>query len=143
MRIIKLSKEVSGFENIEACKSYFKYVLPWQKLRFNIVGDGLHIAQNKLDHDEIVLFSYDGNCIAVGKVENLIVEKNKSIAIQLQEKKLKVFESHFPLKELEDRLRKVGYVSAVTNTQGWNILKDKHEEAALKFIIKKDWEDYL
>ena len=67
MRIIKLSKDVWGFETLGGCKAFFTHVLPWEKNRFNIVGEGFHIAPDGLDKEELVVFSYDGSLVCIAK----------------------------------------------------------------------------
>ena len=143
MRLVKLSKEVFGFETAEACIAYFKYVLPWQKYRFNIVGEGSHIAPSKLNEDETVIFSYSGRIIAIAKVEEIIIENQRVVAIIFVENKVKVFDKDISLDDLETKLSRIGYSKAITNAQGWNIFEDKFEKEAIKFLINIEWEDYL
>lgn len=77
MRIVKLSKDVYGFDNINACLAYFEHVLPWQKYVFNIIGDGHHIGVNKTKPNEVVLFSYIGDIVCMARIIDVNEDNGK------------------------------------------------------------------
>lgn len=143
MRLIKLSKDVFGFETVEACIAYFKHVLPWQKYQFNIVGEGSHISPSKFDENETIVFSYRGRIIAIGIAEDSIIEDQKVTAILLDGSKLKFFDKIINLGDLETKLAVKGYDKAITNSQGWNILDGKFEKETIEFLMKAEWADFL
>ncbi len=143
MRIVKLSKEVWGFETLGGCLAFFKHVLPWEKNRFDIAGEGAHIAVDGLKEEELIVFSYDGNLVCIAKVKDTIQENNKVKSIRLLGGTIKVLENPPKLKALEDKLHSVGYAKNLVATQGWNILEKKFEKAAVEFLRDKDWELYL
>jgi hypothetical protein len=142
MRIIKLSKEVNGFESLGGCRAFFTHVLPWEKYTFYIAGEGSHIAPDGLDEKELVVFSYDGNLVCIAKAERIILEKEKTKSIKLIDKTLKVLENPPRLQELEEKLHAIGYTKNLVSTQGWNILDGKFEKETVKFLRDKDWELY-
>lgn len=143
MRIIKLSHEVYGFDTVEACIAYFKHVLPWQKFRFNIVGEGSHISSSNIDKDDTIVFSYRGRIIAIGIAEEPIKKYQKVVAIILDGSKLKIFDKTVNLSDLETKLNAKGYDKAITNSQGWNILEGKYEKETIEFLMKADWADFV
>ena len=143
MRLIKLSKDVYGFDTVEACIAYFKHVLPWQKYRFNIVGEGSHISSSNLDKNETIVFSYRGIIIAIGIAENPIIEDRRVVAIILDGSKLKIFDKTIYMSDIEKRLIAKGYDKAITNSQGWNILEGKFEKETIEFLMKADWADFV
>lgn len=143
MRIIKLSKEVFGFDTLGGCQAFFTHVLPWGKYIFGIAGGGAHIAPDGLDKDELVVFSYDGNLVCIAKVEGIILENNKVKSIKLVDGTLRVLKNPSSLQELEDKLHAIGYTKNLVSTQGWNILDGKFEKETVNFLRDKDWENYV
>lgn len=143
MRLIKLSKDVYGFDTVEACIAYFKHVLPWQKFRFNIVGEGNHISSSNFDKNETIVFSYRGRIIAIGIAEKPIIEDQRVDAIILDGSKLKIFDKVINLGDLETKLNAKGYDKAIINSQGWNILEGKFEKETIDFLMKAEWADFV
>lgn len=144
MRIVKLSKEVFGFDTKDGCIAYFKHVLPWQKERFNIMGEGHHIAPDGLKSNEIVVFSYDGNIVCIARTDHIKVEPNKKrvVAIILKEGTRRVFNDPPSLQSLEDVLLAQGMTSKLVKSQGWNIIDVNLEKAVIQFLAKHDWKQY-
>jgi hypothetical protein len=144
MRIIKLSKDVFGFDNMEGCIAYFRHVLPWQKLIFNIMGEGAHIAPNSLIEGEKIIFSYDGNIVAIAKNERLILDKNNKVkSIKLLDGSLRVFNNPGKIGALEKHLHNIGYSKNIVSAQGWNRIDGVFEKETLMFIRDMDWSYYL
>ena len=67
MRIVKLSKDLFGFDTNGACKAYLKDVLPWTGGNFHFAGNGNKIALDKFSEGENILFSHDGSIVAIVK----------------------------------------------------------------------------
>jgi hypothetical protein len=144
LRIIKLSNEVYGFDTVEACSAYFLHVLPWQKYRFNIVGEGYHLSSEKVSIGETLVFSYKGKIITVAKVRNVDTDDSKTvIAVNLQEDSLKILFKTVDLKELESVLKSEGYNKAITSAQGWNIITGNLEKKVIEIIMRNEWHDFL
>lgn len=143
MRIIKLSKEVWGFDTLGGCQAFFTHVLPWEKNRFEIVGEGVHIASDGLDGKELVVFSYDGNLVCIARAEEIVLDSNKVKSIKLIDGTVRVLSKPPKLKELEKKLHSAGYTKNIVATQGWNILEGKYEKVAVEFLRDTDWEVYL
>lgn len=143
MRLVKLSKDVFGFDTMDGCKAYFDHVLPWQKERFNIMGEGHHIAPGGVKPNEIVLFSYDGNIVCIARNEELKENsKKKVIAIILKEGTRRVFNNPPSLQELENVLASQGYTPKLVQSQGWNIIEQGFEKIVIEFLAKHDWKQY-
>ncbi len=143
MRIVKMSGEVFGFDDIDACKAYFESVLPWQKGIFNFAGEGNKIAKDKLNKDENVLFAYNGVLIAIAKAKDLILNKDNRVrGIEIDLNTLKIFKENISTFDLENELKKYGYSETIYKTQGWNILDKNIETKAIEFIKNKEWEIY-
>ena len=144
MRIVKLSKEVFGFDTKDGCIAYFQHVLPWQKERFNIMGEGHHIAPDGLKSNEIVVFSYDGNIVCIARTDNIMVDpsKKKVVAIILKEGTRRVFADPPSLQDLENVLRARGMTSNLVKSQGWNIIDEILEKDVIHFLAKHDWKEF-
>ncbi|MDR7868814.1 MAG: hypothetical protein RIN56_18630 [Sporomusaceae bacterium] len=143
VRIIKLSKEVWGFETLGGCQAFFAHVLPWEKYTFDIAGDGAFIAPDGLDKQELVVFSYDGSLVCIARAERIIMNNNKVKSIKLVGNSVRVLNNPPKLKALEEKLQSVGYTKNLVATQGWNILEKKFEKVTVEFLRDKDWESYL
>lgn len=143
MRIIKLSKDVYGFDNLESCTAYFKHVLPWLKGKFNIIGEGHHISEENINPNDIILFSYRGNIISLARAKNAVVKRGKVTAIKIDLVTHKIFKKPIKLTELERRLTNIGYDKRIARGPGWNKIKGDFEKEAIKFLMEKDWQDFI
>ncbi|GMQ62472.1 hypothetical protein [Vallitalea maricola] len=143
MRIVKMSGEVFGFDSIEACKAYFKSVLPWQKGNFYFAGEANKIARNKLQSGDNVLFSFNGYIIAIAKAEELLFnEDDRDNGIKIDMDTLKIFQVSISTMDLEIELSNYGFTDSIYGSQGWNILNGEIETKAMKYLKDKEWEIY-
>jgi hypothetical protein len=134
MRIVKMSKDVFGFENKDACKAFFRHVLPWNKSLFTIARDGRFLSKNSFKENEVFLFSFDGCVVSVGKVEKYYYDKNNSnrvYMIRVSKDTLKVLNHELLLSSVEELLFNEGYDKTVVASQGWNIIEKKYENKVL------------
>ena len=143
MRIIKLSKELRGFETLGGCQAFFVHVLPMEKNKFHIAGEGSHIAPDGLDKQELVVFSYNGSLVCIARVEEIIMNNNKVKSIKLGDGTVRVLSKPPKLKDLEAKLHSVGYSKKLVASQGWNILDKNYEIMTVEFLRDKDWELYM
>jgi len=81
--------------------------------------------------------------VCIAKAERIILENSKVKSIKLVNGTLRVFENPPRLQGLEDKLHAVGYTKNLVSSQGWNILDEKFEKEAVKFLRDKDWEIYI
>jgi len=153
MRIVKMSGEVFGFDTIEGCQAYFKYVLPWQKGYFGFAGTGNKIAKDKLSKNETILFSYDGKIVTAAKAVEPIIDGNKVIGIMINKESIKVLKIPVSTFDLEKELGKHGFDDSIYGSQGWNIIPYNLEKRVIEFLrneelkeyskeLKKEWEKY-
>lgn len=143
MRIIKLSKEVNGFDSVGACINFFEYVVPWQKGLFHIIGEGNHIAADGLKEGELVIFSYSGQIICLAKTIQLVIDKNGSASgVIINSDTKKIFKIPPKLKDLEILLHSKGYTSQIVRTRGWNKIDSIYEPIVIDFLIKHDWAEF-
>lgn len=143
MRIVKLSKDVYGFDNINACLAYFEHVLPWQKYVFNIVGEGRHIGINKTKQNEVVLFSYIGEIVCMARIIDINENNGKVNQLVLKDDSVRFFRKRLTLHELESELNKHGYSKKVVQARGWNIIEENYEKVVIELLVKTDWIEYL
>jgi hypothetical protein len=143
VRIVKLSKDVFGFDTVEGCIAYFEHVLPWGKYRFRVAGEGSHISADSLADGEILVFSYVGTIVAAARAQEIETENGRVTIIRLREDTLRVFSKRITLKDLENTLKGSGYSKVIHGSQGWNIIDGRYEEIAIRFLIDKEWEDFI
>ena len=143
MRVCKLSDKVFGFDSLEGCKAYFKHVLPWSKYYFPIVGEGNRISKDKISKNESILFSYNGNIVAIAKLNDIELADGKVASLILSEEALKVFGKLVGVTELEHQLSLNGYKSIINQSEGWNIIPEEYEFIVIDFLIKHEWELFL
>ncbi len=143
MRVIKLSRNVFGFDTVEGCIAYFRHVLPWCKYRFRVEGDGGHISADSLADGEILVFSYGGIIVAIARAQEVETRDGRVTAIRLENDTLRVFSKRVSLKDLESTLKSGGYAKVIHGSRGWNIIDGTYEEMAIRFLIEKEWEDFI
>lgn len=144
MRLVRLSKDVFGFSNLEACVAFFEHVLPWNEDYFNIVGEGRFISKTSIKKNELLLFSFGGKIVSAAKVEEIYIDSDNRVSrIKLVNGSRKVFKKHVDLTELEQLLHAKGYAKQIVGAQGWNIIDDKFKKDILNLIIEKEWKEIL
>ena len=143
MRIVKLSKEVFGFDTIEACRAFFKHVIPFNKYYFGIAGEGNHIAKDGLKQGEIIIFSYDAKIVSIALNERLVEEYDRVKEIKLSGDTLKVFDYDICLRKLEEDLKLRGYDKKIVGSQGWNIIEEQYEKNVIDYLISNEWKHYI
>ena len=142
MRIVKLSKDLFGFDTNGACKAYLKDVLPWTGGNYHFAGNGNKIALDKFSEGENILFSHDGSIVAIVKGIKLLTEGDKCSGIEVDMDTMKIFKEGLSILALEKSLEDSGHHVRIFATQGWNYLEGDCEKAVLEFLKNEDWKIY-
>lgn len=143
MRIVKLSKDVPGFEELRQCKIYFRVVLPWLKGEFSFAGVPNKIAKNGVEVGENILFIYSGIIIALAKAERLECNGKDVTSLIVDKDTIKVFDKQLMVVDLEKHLNSCGYINSINNTPGWNTLDKAFDRITVEYIRNEDYEIYL
>ncbi|MCT8137888.1 hypothetical protein H1D32_09050 [Anaerobacillus sp. CMMVII] len=94
--------------------------------------------------DEIALFVYSGNIVAIGKIAKYELDENNRVAgFQLREDSFRVFDNTYDLVKLERKMTSNGYNVSINRGPGWNEIPQEYERVVINYLVENEWKSYL